>query len=69
MKIKLGDLVKSNDYIDSNVYVFGMVVGFHENFIHDDSPCRPFKVEWLHKEEGWAYYGDFWYDNELELVE
>jgi len=69
MKIKLGDLVKSNDYIDSSVYVFGMVVGFHENFIHDDSPCPPFKVEWLHKEEGWTYYGDFWYDDELELVE
>ena len=53
----------------ANVYLFGMVVGFHEDFIHDDSPCRPFKVEWLHKEEGWTYYGDFWYDDELELVE
>jgi hypothetical protein len=69
MKIKLGDLVKSNDYVDSSVYLFGMVVGFHEDFIHDDSPCRPFKIEWLHKEKGWAYYGDFWYDDELELVE
>jgi len=62
--IKIGDLVKSAGYIDPNTYLFGLVVGFHEEL-----GGRPFKVEWLHKEKGWAYHGDFYYDDELELAE
>ena len=63
MKIEIGDLVKSDECIDPN-YLFGLVVGFH------DQPFpRSFKVEWLHKEKGWAYDGDFWYDDELELAQ
>ena len=65
MKIEVGDLVKSNDYIDPNVYLFGLVVGFHEI----DAPHRPFKIEWFHKEDGWTLCDDFWYDDELELAE
>ena len=63
MKIEVGDLVKSNDYMDPNVYLFGLVVGFH------DAPHRPFKIEWFHKEDGWTLCDDFWYDDELELAE
>lgn len=71
MKIEVGDLVKSNDYIDPNVYLFGLVVGFHKTAIDEiiNAPHRPFKIEWLHKEAGWTLCDDFWYDNELELAE
>ena len=68
MKIEIGDLVRSNEYIDPSVYLFGMVVGFHGEFIPGDCTYPPFKVEWLHKEAGWTSHGDFWYDDELELV-
>jgi hypothetical protein len=71
MKIEVGDLVKSNDYIDPNVYLFGLVVGFHETVIDEiiNAPHRPFKIEWFHKEAGWTLCDDFWYDDELELAE
>ena len=69
MKIEIGDLVRSNEYIDPNVYLFGMVVGFHGEFINDECTYPPFKIEWLHKEAGWTYHGDLWYDDELELVD
>ena len=69
MKIEVGDLVKSNDYIDPNVYLFGLVVGFHETAIDEIRTDAQFKIEWLHKEDGWTLCDDFWYDDELELAE
>ena len=61
--IEIGDLVTSNEYQEP-VYLFGMVVGFH----YDDC-TQPFKIEWLHKEAGWTQCDDFWFDDELELVQ
>ena len=63
--IEIGDLVTSNEYQDHNVYLFGLVVGFHYN----DDKGPPFKIEWLHKEAGWIQCDDFWFDDELELVQ